>query len=76
MSTSDHSRESRRYAASSSDGGILHQVDEIVDYASPHAYYLARCGAHVRCRTADVFKERDVPAMLCRACRDAAAATS
>lgn len=71
----ERSGEPRRYAASSGDG-ILHEVVEIVDYTSRNAYYLAMCGAHVACRSADVFKERDVPAMLCRACRDAAAATS
>jgi hypothetical protein len=63
------SNEPRRFASGSD--GRWHEVDSIVDYTSPRAYYQARCGAHVPCRTADVFKGSAAPAMLCGACKTA-----
>lgn len=74
MSTTPHDSqaEARRYASDGS--GVIHEVTEIVNYTSPDAYYLALCGGRVACRSADVWRGREVPGMLCRRC--AAAATS
>ena len=71
MPTTDSSHEAKRFAADGTNG-VIHEITGIVDYPSNHAYYRARCGARVPCRSADVFTGRDLPGMVCSACKTAA----